>query len=39
VDHVLTSKLHSGLVFGLTPEKVLSFGKDPYSQTRYIFTT
>jgi general stress protein 26 len=29
----------NGLVFGVAPEKVLSFGKDPYSQTRYIFTT
>src|SRR5271169_6308420 len=24
-----------GLVFGVTPAKVLSFGKNPYSQTRY----
>ena len=24
-------------VFGLTPEKVLAFGKSPYSQTRYRF--
>lgn len=24
-----------GLVFGVTPAKVLSFGKSPYSQTRY----
>jgi hypothetical protein len=24
-----------GLVFGITPAKVLAFGKDPYSQTRY----
>ena len=29
-----------GLVFGVTPTKVLSFGKgEPYSQTRYRFTT
>jgi general stress protein 26 len=28
-----------GLVFGVAPEKVLSFGKDPFTQTRYIFTT
>lgn len=29
-----------GLVFGVTPTKVLSFGKgDPFSQTRYTFTT
>jgi hypothetical protein len=28
-----------GLVFGVTPTKVLSFGKgEPYSQTRYRFT-
>jgi general stress protein 26 len=27
-----------GLVFGVTPTKVLSFGKGPYSQTRYRFT-
>jgi hypothetical protein len=27
-----------GLVFALEPTKVLSFGKDPYSQTRYTFT-
>jgi general stress protein 26 len=27
-----------GLVFGVTPTKVLSFGKVPYSQTRYRFT-
>jgi general stress protein 26 len=26
-----------GLVFGVTPTKVLSFGKAPYSQTRYRF--
>lgn len=28
-----------GLVFGVTPTKVLSFGKGPYTQTRYRFTT
>jgi general stress protein 26 len=28
-----------GLVFGVTPTKVLAFGKGPYSQTRYRFTT
>jgi general stress protein 26 len=28
---------HVGLVFGVAPAKVLSFGKDPYSQTRYRF--
>ena len=27
-----------GLVFGVAPTKVLSFGKAPYSQTRYRFT-
>jgi hypothetical protein len=27
-----------GLVFGVTPVKILSFGKSPYSQTRYRFT-
>jgi hypothetical protein len=27
-----------GLVFAVTPTKVLSFGKGPYSQTRYRFT-
>jgi general stress protein 26 len=26
-----------GLVFGVTPAKVLAFGKGPYSQTRYRF--
>ena len=28
----------NGLVFGVTPVKILAFGKDPYSQTRYRFT-
>jgi predicted pyridoxine 5'-phosphate oxidase superfamily flavin-nucleotide-binding protein len=27
-----------GLVFGVTPAKILAFGKSPYSQTRYRFT-
>ncbi len=27
-----------GLVFGVTPDKVLGFGKDPYTQTRYRFS-
>jgi len=27
-----------GLVYGVTPAKVLAFGKNPYSQTRYRFT-
>ena len=26
-----------GLVFGVAPAKVLAFGKDPYTQTRYHF--
>jgi general stress protein 26 len=26
-----------GLVFGVAPAKVLAFGKDPYTQTRYRF--
>ena len=26
-----------GLVFGVTPDKVLAFGKNPYTQTRYRF--
>jgi general stress protein 26 len=26
-----------GLVFGVIPAKVLAFGKDPFSQTRYLF--
>lgn len=26
-----------GLVFCVTPAKVLAFGKDPFSQTRYLF--
>ena len=29
----------TGLVFGVKPAKVLAFGKSPYSQTRYRFTT
>ena len=29
----------TGLVFGVKPAKVLAFGKNPYSQTRYRFTT
>ena len=28
----------TGLVFGVKPDKVLAFGKSPYSQTRYRFT-
>ena len=26
-----------GLVFGVAPEKILAFGKNPYTQTRYRF--
>jgi general stress protein 26 len=29
----------TGLVFAVRPAKVLAFGKSPYSQTRYRFTT
>lgn len=29
----------TGLVFGVTPEKVLAFGKSPYTQTRYRFAS
>ena len=28
-----------GLVFSVTPAKILAFGKNPYSQTRYRFTS
>jgi general stress protein 26 len=28
---------HTGLVFGVRPEKVLSFGKNPHSQARYTW--
>ena len=28
----------NGLVYGVAPVKVLSFGKDPYTQTRYRFS-
>ena len=27
----------TGLVFGVTPAKILAFGKAPYTQTRYRF--
>jgi hypothetical protein len=27
----------NGLVFGVTPAKILAFCKNPYSQTRYCF--
>ena len=29
----------NGLVFAVTPAKILAFGKDPYSQTRFRFAT
>jgi len=29
----------TGLAFGVEPAKILPFGKSPYSQTRYRFTT
>ena len=29
----------TGLVFGVTPAKVLAFGKSPYTQTRYRFAS
>jgi general stress protein 26 len=29
----------TGLVFGVKPAKVLAFGKSPYSQARYRFST
>jgi general stress protein 26 len=31
--------VRDGLVFGVEPAKILAFGKSPYSQTRYRFTT
>jgi hypothetical protein len=27
----------TGLVYGISPDKVLAFGKGPYTQTRYRF--
>lgn len=36
-DHFDDGAGHDGLVFGLRPDKVLSFGKKPYVQTRYRF--
>jgi general stress protein 26 len=29
---------HIGLVFAVEPAKILAFGKDPFSQTRYTFS-
>jgi len=29
----------TGLVYRISPAKVLSFGKGPYSQTRYVFSS
>jgi general stress protein 26 len=37
-DHFGDPAGRTGLVFGVTPVKVLSFGKGPYSQTRYRFS-
>jgi general stress protein 26 len=34
-DGFLDPAGRTGLVFGVVPEKILAFGKDPYSQTRY----
>jgi len=28
-----------GLVFGIAPAKILAFGKNPFTQTRYLFRT
>ena len=38
-DGFLDPAGRTGLVFGVRPAKVLVFGKNPYSQTRYRFTT
>jgi hypothetical protein len=27
---------HDALVFALVPSKILAFGKEPYTQTRYV---
>jgi general stress protein 26 len=37
-DGVFRAEGRQALVFGVTPTKVLSFGKAPYTQTRYRFT-
>ena len=36
-DHFDDGAGHDGLVFGVMPDKVLSFGEKPYTQTRYRF--
>ena len=38
-DGFLDPAGRTGLVFGVKPAKVLVFGKSPYGQTRYRFTT
>ena len=38
-DGFLDPAGRTGLVFGVKPAKVLVFGKNPYSQTRYRFAT
>ena len=35
-DGFLDPAGRTGLVFGVVPEKILAFGKSPYSQTRYL---
>ena len=35
VDGFLDPAGRTGLVFGVVPDKILAFGKSPYSQTRY----
>jgi hypothetical protein len=37
-DHFGDPAGRKGLVFGVRPVKVLSIGKDPYTQTRYRFS-
>jgi general stress protein 26 len=37
-DHFDDGAGHDGLVFGVRPDKVLAFGRSPYSQTRYRFS-
>jgi general stress protein 26 len=37
-DHFGDEGGRTGLVYGVAPVKVLSFGKDPYTQTRYRFS-
>jgi general stress protein 26 len=35
-DGFLDPAGRTGLVFGVVPDKILAFGKSPYSQTRYL---